>query len=200
MEEYRKEQQQNSNKAKWHGNHGPSSFFKLDSSLVFKEMKMKQGDTFVDLGCGAGDYSLYAAKIVGEQGKVYAIDVQTKLFEGINQKAQSLHIYNIKTIESDICQTIDIASNYADSCLLATVMHAQKTSKECKNLFLEITRILKPNGLLAVIECKKEIMSFGPPLEMRISPEELKEVLIGYGFHSQKYIDLGYYYMVIFKV
>jgi hypothetical protein len=43
-------------------------------------------------------------------------------------------------------------------------------------------------------------MPFGPPLSIRISPEELEEALTGYGFRRQEYVDLGYYYMMRFRV
>ncbi len=72
-------------------------------------------------------------------------------------------------------------------------------SGKCKNLFPEIVRILKPGGKLTVIECKKEEMPFGPPLEMHISPEELEDALRGYGFRKQEYVNLGYYYMMLFE-
>ncbi len=199
MKKCREEHQGGFNKGKKHGNRGPSSFYKLDSSLVFEKMNLEKGDIFVDLGCGAGDYSLRAAEIIGLQGKVYAVDVWTKMLDGINEEALRLHLTNIETVESDICLTVTIGDNCADQCLLATVMHANKMSEECKNLYPEIVRILKAGGQLSVIECKKEEMPFGPPLGMRISPEELEEALAGYGFLKQEYVDLGYYYMMLFR-
>jgi hypothetical protein len=53
---------------------------------------------------------------------------------------------------------------------------------------------------LAIIECKKEEMAFGPPLNMRISPKELEEGISVYGFQKTNYLDLGYNYMLLFKV
>ena len=199
MKQCREEHQPGFNKEKQHGHRGPSSFYKLDSSLAFEKMNMEKGTTFVDLGCGSGDYSLYASKIVGEKGKVYAVDVWTEILEGINEEARSLQLSNIETVESDICRAINLTDNCAGHCLLATVMHAQKVTGKCKNLFPEIVRILKPGGKLTVIECKKEEMPFGPPLEMRISPEELEDALRGYGFRKQEYVNLGYYYMMLFE-
>jgi len=37
----------------------PSSFFMHDPHLIFEELDLKEGDSFLDLGCGTGDYTLW---------------------------------------------------------------------------------------------------------------------------------------------
>lgn len=181
------------------GKQGPSSFNMHDSTLVFKDMALKPGDTFVDLGCGVGEYSLYASRLVGENGKVFAVDVCTEMLISLQEEAHSLYLENITTIESDICQAINLPDNCADHCLMATVMHAKKITGQCKNLFPEIARILKPGAQLAIIECKKEELPFGPPLSMRIAPDDLEKGVIPFGFQKTAYVDLGYNYLMLFQ-
>ncbi len=184
------------------GNHkrgkGPSSFNMHNSELVFEKMNLQKGDVFADLGCGIGDYSFYASQKVGEQGRVYAVDNWKEMLDCIKQDAENRNIKNITTVESDLALSINLEDNCADHCLLATVMHAQKISEKCQ-LFPEIARIIKSGGQLAIIECKKEEMPFGPPLTMRISPEELEDALSPYGFQKIDYVDLGYNYLVLFQ-
>ena len=170
-----------------------------DSSLVFEKLNLKKGDTFVDLGCGSGEYSLHAAHLVGKQGRVYSIDVWTEILEKLNEEAWLLNYDNVVTVESNICQSIKLEDNCADHCLLSTVMHAQKVSGQCENIFPEITRILKSGANLTIIECKKEEMPFGPPVTMRISPKELEEGVSPHGFLKTTYVDLGHNYMMMFK-
>jgi hypothetical protein len=43
-------------------------------------------------------------------------------------------------------------------------------------------------------------MPFGPPLSMRISPEELEEGVCSYGFEITEHVDLGYNYMMQFSL
>ena len=179
---------------------GTSSFNMHDSMLVFEKMNLKKGDIFVDLGCGAGEYSLHAAGIVGAQGKVYAVDVYRETLDMLNEEAAGLELNNLETIENDICNAIELKDNSADICLISTVMHAHKVSEKCKNLFPEIVRILKPDRQLSIIECKKEERPFGPPLHMRISPEELEKGVSPYGFEKTSYVDLGYNYMMLFSL
>jgi hypothetical protein len=79
-------------------------------------------------------------------------------------------------------------------------MHGEKLSEECKSFFTEIKRILKPGAQLIIVEIHKEKMPFGPPLSMRISPLELEKGVAGYGFQKTAYTNLGFFYMMIFKI
>ena len=42
---------------------------------VLEETTIKAGDTVLDFGCGPGSYSLAAARLVGEKGQVYSLDI-----------------------------------------------------------------------------------------------------------------------------
>ena len=76
--------------------HGPSSFDMQDPNLVFDELKLIKGQSFLDMGCGSGDYSLHASKIIGDSGKVYALDKWEELIENLTQRAISNSLKNIK--------------------------------------------------------------------------------------------------------
>jgi ubiquinone/menaquinone biosynthesis C-methylase UbiE len=181
------------------GSHrGPSSFYKHDSNLVFEKLALKKGDTLLDLGCGAGDYSIYAAKIVGESGNVYALDLHKEILDHVCKEAEAQGFSNIHPVVSDIRRRIDIPDDKIDICLIATVLHTIDFPTGKANLFSEVRRVLKSVGKLAVIECKKEDGLHGPPLYLRISPEELEKGLEEYGFSKTDYIDLGPNYMMMF--
>lgn len=179
---------------------GVSSFDMHNSDLALKKMALKKGDIFLDLGCGAGDYSIRAAKLVGEKGKVYALDIQSKIPESVCKEAIKQGISNIYPVVSDICKQIDISDNSIDMCLVATVLHIFSNSSERYKLFSEIKRVIRPGGKLVVIECKKEVSSFGPPINMRISPEELEQSFLEHDFEKVEFVDLGSNYMGIFTL
>lgn len=181
-----------------HHIHGPSSFAMHDPELVFRKLNLLKGYSFLDLGCGAGDYSIQAAKIVGDFGLVYALDIWEELFIGLMDKANSQELRNIKTIVSDISDPLPLENSCVNVCFIATVLHTLDITKDGENLFKEINRVLKPNGQLSIIECKKEDTPFGPPIHMRNSAEELESIITQYGFGKLNYIDLGYNYMIQF--
>ena len=54
---------------------GKSSFDLIDAKQLFERLSIKKGSTFVDLGCGRGEYAIEAALRIGQEGAVYAIDL-----------------------------------------------------------------------------------------------------------------------------
>ncbi len=61
-----------------------NSFWMHDPKVIFNELNLKEGNIFLDLGCGKGEYSIYAAKIGGDSGLVYALDRKTELITSLN--------------------------------------------------------------------------------------------------------------------
>ena len=58
---------------------GISSYNRFDVNLVFEKLDLKEGQIFLDLGCGAGDYSIKASSYVGDSGIVYALGQWKKI-------------------------------------------------------------------------------------------------------------------------
>lgn len=179
---------------------GPSSYFMHDPEIIFNELKIKEGYSVLDLGCGAGDYSIKASQIVKDTGVVYAIDKGEMIMNRLEEEIKKEGITNVQTHIASIEKAIPIEDECIDVCLIATVLHALNL-QECKEiLFNEIRRVLKPEGLLAIIECKKINAPFGPPKASRWSPEEIENIAKIYGFEKTGYIDLGYNYMILLRI
>lgn len=192
--------QQPLNTKNGHERRGPSSFWMQDPELIFNELKLQEGDYFLDIGCGTGDYSLHAAKIIGNSGQVYALDVQDELITNLKEKTSREGLNNIRALISDIAHPLPVEDNSVDICFISTVLHSVDLSRHGEQLFNEIRRVLKPDGRLVIIECKKEDLSRGPPLEMRISSDELENLVERYGFLKINLFDLGFNYLILFGV
>ncbi len=177
---------------------GPTTFDMVDPDVVFNTLALKPGNIFLDLGCGAGDYSLYAAEIVGQSGKVYALDLWAALLDGLNKEATLKSLTNIETRLCDISGNLDFEDGSIDVCFLSAVIHTLDLNKIGERFFGEIHRVLKRGGKLSVIECKKEKLTFGPPPAVRLSAEDLERHMTRYGFEKRNYIDLRYNYLVQF--
>jgi len=177
---------------------GHGSFWMQDPKLVFGRLKLKDGDCFLDLGCGPGDYSIVASEIVGDSGLVYALDRQRDAIDNLVEKANVRGLENIKAMVSDITEPLPLEDNCVDVCFIATVLHSLNFVDVEKTLFNQVRRVLKPGGHLAIIECKKEDQPFGPPMYMRLSPEDLEDSINKYGFEKISLVDLGYNYMIQF--
>ncbi len=178
---------------------GKSSFWMQDPDLVFSKLNLKEGDCFLDLGCGPGDYSIRASRIIGNSGIVYALDRNHDSIVDLREKVTSVGLENIKAEVCDISGPLPVNDSCVDVCFISTVLHSVNLVDVEKNLFSEIKRVLKPSGRLAIIECKKEAQPFGPPIGMRIAPEELEGTIAQYGFERICLIDLGFNYLIEFK-
>lgn len=170
-----------------------------DPECVFNVLAIRPGYRFLDLGCGAGEYSLRASRDVGESGAVYALDRWEEVACKITETVKAQGIQNIQVITSDILHPLPLDGDSIDVCMMATVLHIPTITRGAERLFQEIHRVLKCDGRLAVINIKKEEMTFGPPLEMRLSPDDTASLIVPHGFKEIGMVDLGYNYMVMFK-
>lgn len=177
---------------------GPSSFWMHDSGIVFDELNLKSGDSFLDLGCGIGDYSLEASKYVGNEGSIFSIDHNDRSINVLKEEVVLQQIENIHTFVEDITESLSLLDNSIDLCLISTVLHILDYDALSKRLIPELKRVLKKNGTLSIIECHKERKDFGPPEECRISPGEVENLVSSVGFKKKSEFDLGYNYLVQF--
>lgn len=200
MQDKRRCKSEHNNHQRRRHHRGPSSYSMHDSEFVFQELKLVEGDFFLDLGCGAGDYAFRAGQMVGDSGLVFALDIWEGVIERLTEEATFQGLKNIKPMVADITGSLPIEDSIIDVCFIATVLHAMDFEKNKKILFNEIQRVLKPNGRLAIIECKKEDRPFGPSMQSRISPEELTAIATQFGFHQIAFSDLGYNYLIQFAV
>ncbi len=178
---------------------GPTSYKMHDSDLVFRILSLNEGSTFLDLGCGPGDYSIHAAKLVGKHGQVYAVDQSSRMMDEVDRQASEHRLGNLLTLTQDMTDPIPLPEESVDTCLLSTSLHCLDFRSQAPAVFRELHRILKRDGVLAVLECKKEEMDFGPPLHMRISAGEIAELIDNNGYRQISYADLGVNYMVRFR-
>jgi ubiquinone/menaquinone biosynthesis C-methylase UbiE len=172
----------------------------FDEKFIFREINIKPGDYLLDLGCGIGEYSLLASDITGETGFVYAFDFHQSAIISLKNKIKTMGLNNIKAVITDITEPLPLEDRSIDICLIITVLHTLDIENSGDNLFKEISRILKPGGRLITIDCKKESSSFGPPLHMRISPKELENKAVKWGFEKLKLVDIGKFYMYQFFI
>ena len=183
-----------------HFHHGRSSKEILDSNRVLSTIGLKKGDTFLDAGCGDGYMSIAASKIVGDEGKVYAVDVWEESINAFKEKIESENIKNIEASVADITQKIPADDESIDILYMGNVLHGFVENNEVESVMKEIQRVIKQGGSFAVVEFKKEESTHGPPLHVRITPEEVEEIAKNYGFAVNKVEEVGTYHYAIILV
>jgi ubiquinone/menaquinone biosynthesis C-methylase UbiE len=179
---------------------GRSSFDLVDAKRLFIELDLKEDRVFLDLGCGCGEYSIAASEYVGQGGRIYAVDLWEEGINSLQRQISNKGIKNIYPRVADISQRIPLEDHCIDVCLMATILHDLIQAETDKGTLREVVRVLRPYGMLAVIEFKKVEGSPGPPIGIRISPGEVERHLRPYSFRLTKNADIGKHnYLSIFR-
>jgi len=126
-------------------------WLKEKAEKVLKEVGIRKRQTVLDFGCGSGYYTIPAAKIVGDKGKVYALDKDRSCLHEVMQRTERQKLKNIQIIETSGELKIYLKDGSVDVTLLYDVLHSYYFSAaERKELLTEIYRISKPNALISV--------------------------------------------------
>ena len=118
---------------------------------IIRRSGIKQGMTVLELGCGSGAFTTFVAKALGEQGKLYAVDIQPEMLKQLEQKLarpENHDLTNIKLIQAS-AYDLPFEENSLDLACLVTVLHE---IPDRSRALREIKRALKPGGILAVTE------------------------------------------------
>ncbi len=141
----------------------------LQPEKLLRELGLGEGMTLADIGCGPGFFTIPAAQIVGSGGLVLAADIQGEMLSAVRSRALEHGLSNVRIVKTND-REIPIAPASCDFALLAFTLH----EIEHRASFLHrAARLLKPVGRLIVLEWDKVEGSQGPPLEDRITPDEL---------------------------
>ena len=180
---------------------GKSSYDLIDQELFWKALSVNTGMTVLDLACGAGRYSLPLAERIGPSGKVIAIDLWADGVAKLVAAAEKAGVNNVQTHVADVGQPLPIESGRVDLCLLATVLHDLVADGIARPALKEIGRVLKPSGILAVVEFNKQDGPPGPPKAVRLSLEEVSMLLMPLGLiRFSPVVELGpHTYFVQFR-
>lgn len=169
----------------------------INAKELLAKIGIEEGMVVGDLGCGArGYFSLQAARIIGPRGLVYAVDILPSALKGVETNAKLLAINNIKTVWSDleIYQATKIPVESLDFALLINILFQ---TKEDEKIIKEAIRLIKPGGKLAICDWKKTGAPFGPPVNDRPDPEELKRIVADSGLKLEKEIEAGPYHFAL---
>lgn len=183
-----------------HFHHGRSSREILDPSRVLSTVGLKEGDVFLDAGSGDGYMSLAASRIVGDEGKVYAVDIWEESINRFKEEIEKENIENIEAIIADISEKIPVADESIGMLYMGNVLHGSVENDEVETVMGEIQRVVKSNGVFAVVEFKKEDATHGPPLSVKIAPDDVKKIVETHGFKVKKVEEVGIYHYAVISI
>ncbi|MBF2505572.1 class I SAM-dependent methyltransferase [Listeria welshimeri] len=149
----------------------------LSPEEFLQRVPMEKTASILDLGAGTGFLTIPAAKKV--ENTVFALDLDMKMLELIGTKAKTAELTNVKTLEASM-DAIPLEASSVDIVLASLVLHE---AGSLLDVLREVSRVVKPGGYFAAIEFDTQGTNLkGPPMEIQISAEKLKEELAGFGF------------------
>lgn len=107
---------------------------------------LKRGQKVLEVGCGPGFFTIPAARIVGDHGRVYALDINPFAVDHVRHKIEREGPKNAEVIRADASAT-GLPDKSVDLALLFSVIHSLQNLNE---VLLEMHRVLKENGLLSI--------------------------------------------------
>jgi ubiquinone/menaquinone biosynthesis C-methylase UbiE len=121
-------------------------YFVKPAGKYLKKFNIVPGSTVVDYGCGPGAFIKEASSMVGEKGKVYAVDVHEMAIASIEKLINRYNLTNVIPVLSDGNKS-QISDNTADLIYALDMFHMVK---EPSQFLKEINRITRPDGVLII--------------------------------------------------
>ena len=122
------------------------------ASESFKQLKLAKGMNVCDLGCGNGYWTLPMARDVGEDGTVYAVDIQREMLQKLRQRSSKYKLNNIEPVLGKVDDP-NLPANKVDLVLMVDVYHE---FSHPESMLWGIRRSLTSKGVVALLEYREE--------------------------------------------
>ena len=156
---------------------------------------LKEGETVLDLGSGAGFDCFLAANKVGNRGKVIGVDMTPEMIEGARQNAEKGNYENVEFRLGEI-ENLPAADNSIDVVISNCVINL---STDKRRVFAEAFRVLKPRGRFMISDIvltgelpsavKESIEAYVGCVAGAIKKEEYLQAIQQAGFHKIQTVD-----------
>lgn len=163
----------------------------LNPIEILKRAGVEYNMVVADLGCGgAGFFTMQAARIVGDNGLVYAVDILKSALVSVEGLAKSSGIHNVTTVWSnlEIYGATKIPNHTLDIALLVNMLFQSKLHAD---ILKEAARMMKPNAKLLVVDWKPAGSPLGPPPASRVHPDEIRKAASHLGLVEQDSFEAG---------
>jgi predicted methyltransferase len=164
---------------------------------VMKALALRPGEVVADIGSGPGYFTVRFARAVGDTGRVYAVDVSPDMIRALEHRLRDAGIRNVVPVLSDPDDPL-LPDASVDRFVIVDTWHHIENRPAYLAL---LKRMLKPGGQVVHIDFQKRDLPIGPPLEMKISREDLVQQMETAGFKlSGEQTFLPYQYFLVFTL
>lgn len=167
----------------------PERLKSLNPEKTLRDLGLEHGDTFADFGSGTGVFIPYALEMVGDKGKVYAVERSEAL---INRMLQTLQTLEGTPVNLVVCQQDLMNLLWEEEPVQKALMcHVAHELPDLAGFFKLAAEAVVPGGRMSVIEWRVNDQLQGPPMHIRISPEKLSDLLKQAGWEPEAPVFLS---------
>ena len=148
------------------------------------KFNIKDDGALLDVGCGIGYFTIPAAKLL-ENNKVIGIDIVSEILEVAEERAKGISNIEFRQSEEYSFPVENSSIKYAFIC---NVIHEVEDKERYLN---EIKRVLIESGYLLIIDWDKKEMPVGPPIQERISKDEMMQLCNSMGLKTIEDINVS---------
>src|SRR4051812_35180845 len=146
---------------------------------VMDGLQIAEDSVVADLGAGGGWFTIRLARRVGPHGLVYAEDVQRLMIEAIERRVQREGLTNVKTMLGEYDDPFSgLPANTLDAVLIVDAFHEMEHPVV---LLRNVSRTLKPSGLIGIIDYRQGGGGPGPDAEDRVAPSVIVDTATSAG-------------------
>ncbi len=161
---------------------------------ILGHIGLRSGFTLIDVGCGNGFFAIPAAHIVGENGAVYGLDIDSNAISILREIARKEGLRNLVLAVGRAEETI-LCEKCADIVFCANDLHDFENPNK---VLANARKMIKPDGRLVDLDWKKKTMMMpGPPLQIRLNEEEASNLIKINGFEIETIEEAGPYHYII---
>ena len=162
---------------------------------VLAALGIKAGETIADIGAGSGYFAFKFAPLVGNNGRVYAVDINSDMILFMNRHIRDHKLKNVVTVLSAPDDPLLMDASI-DRFFICNTWHHIPNKSQYMAL---MKKMLKPGGQIVIIDYQKKELPVGPPPEMKIARREVIQQMESNGFKLAKDLKfLPYQYFLAF--
>jgi ubiquinone/menaquinone biosynthesis C-methylase UbiE len=165
-----------------------------DPEKILSSLGVAPGMVFIDVGCGDGYFALPAARRVGPQGKVYAVDIDASAIQRLREQAEREGLHHLFSEVRKAEETV-VCEGCADYVFFGIDLH---DFVDPAHVLLNAQKMLGPQGQVIDLDWKDEPMAFGPPQQKRFPIDKARHLIESAGFAITSVSDAGpYHYLIL---
>lgn len=166
---------------------------------VATHFHLRAGDTVGDFGAGTGYFAGVLSRLVGPEGRVYALEIQKVLVEKLENKVRQEKLGNIevKWVDLEELGGSKIEDESLDAVIVVNTLFQMGDRKTAVR---EMARTLRHGGKLFVIDWSESWSGLGPQPDQVITESDARDMCESQGLTFERTFDAGaHHYGLAFR-